>query len=176
MSAKEPEPADTVEEEEDQYIEADEIFEEVDDSEDPPMDEDDEDAGHDGGGDPMGDVVWEDNSIQHFPTHEKSVFAVSTHPTQPIAASGGEDDLGYLWNIDNGEVIVKLTGHTDSVTSTAFSADGEYVATGGMDGRARVWRRHGKENYNTWEFVTDLQGPDEVMVRFISSSISFPVF
>jgi len=34
-----------------------------------------------------------------------------------------------------------------------------------MDGRVRVWRRIGKENYKTWEFLTELQGPDEVMVR-----------
>jgi hypothetical protein len=34
-----------------------------------------------------------------------------------------------------------------------------------MDGHIRIWRRVGKDNYNTWEFLTELQGPDEVMVR-----------
>ena len=83
---------------------------------------------------------------------------------QESAASGGEDDLGYLWNIDTDDTIVKLTGHTDSVTSTAFSHDGEIIATGGMDGKIRIWRRLGKENWLQWEFLTELQGPDEVMV------------
>jgi ribosome assembly protein SQT1 len=139
------------EEEGDQFISEDDILAEIPDDEDHPMDDDEE------------DVVYEDNSVQHFPNHRVSVFAVSSHPSAPLAASGGEDDLGYVWDITDGEVIVKLTGHTDSVTSTAFSSDGEMIATGGMDGKVRIWRRVGIVDWRTWEFLTELQGPDEVM-------------
>ena len=149
-------------EEDDQFIDDNDVFVEIGDNGDVPMDEDDYDVppGEDGE-----EVVFEDNSIQHFPTHKGSVFAVSMHPSQPIAASGGEDDLGYLWNVQDGEVIVKLTGHTDSVTCVAFNANGDMVATGGMDGKVRLWRHVGKEDWKLWEFMTELQGPDEVMVR-----------
>lgn len=34
-----------------------------------------------------------------------------------------------------------------------------------MDGRVRVWRRVGKESYANWEFLANLEGPDEVTVR-----------
>ncbi|KZV64434.1 WD40 repeat-like protein [Peniophora sp. CONT] len=138
----------------------DDAAEEVPDDGDAPMDDDD---GQGEGEDGEEEIVWEDNSVMSFPVHEKSVFAVSGHPTQPLAVSGGEDDLGYIWDITDGEVIVKLTGHTDSVACTAFSSDGELVATGGMDGRVRVWRHVGKQDWRTWEFLTELQGPDEVM-------------
>ncbi|KAF8910666.1 ribosome biogenesis protein Sqt1 [Gymnopilus junonius] len=154
------------EEEDDQFITEDDILQEVQDDGDHPMDEDDEEEE---ARDTLGDMEEgssghvEDISLQHFDTHGASVFAVACHPTQPLAASGGEDDLGYIWDITDSEIIAKLTGHTDSVTSAAWSADGELISTGGMDGKIRIWRRVGKENYRTWEFLTELQGPDEVM-------------
>lgn len=152
---------------EEAYLEESDVLAELPDEGGHPMDEDDDADGEDivpGEGDE--EIVWEDNSIQHFPKHGKSVFVISTHPTQPIACSGGEDDLGYLWNIDDGEELVVLTGHTDSVTCTAFSADGQFVSTGGMDGKIRVWRKVAKSSsWKDWEFLTELLGPDEVMVR-----------
>jgi ribosome assembly protein SQT1 len=142
-----------------EYIQNDDILAEVDQG-DEPMDEDGDDAAS------LGDeIVWEDNSMQQFTNHQGPVYAIAVHPTAPVAASGGGDDFGYLWDLTDGETIVKLTGHSDSVTAIAFSSDGEMVSTGGMDGRVRVWRRVGKDDYRTWEFLNELQGPDEVMVR-----------
>lgn len=140
-----------------EYIQDDDILAEVDQG-DEPMDEDDGDAGS------LGDeIVWEDNSIQQFTSHGGPVYAIAVHPTAPVAASGGGDDFGYIWDPTDGETIVKLTGHSDSVTAIAFSSDGEMVSTGGMDGRVRVWRRVGTDDYRAWEFLNELQGPDEVM-------------
>lgn len=154
---------DVSDEEGDVFIDSGDVLAEVPDDGDHLMDEDDEEA-EDGVGDlPSGDSDVKDNSLQHFTTHNGSVFAISCHPTEPLAVSGGEDDLGYIWDITDGEVIVKLTGHTDSVCSASFSSDGQMVATGGMDGKVRIWRRVGTVDFRNWEFLTELQGPDEVI-------------
>lgn len=151
----------------DQFIDSQDVLAEIDDDGDQPMEDDEEpdgDEDHLEGEGADVEIVVEDNSIQHFPNHNASVFAVSMHPTQPIAASGGQDDLGYLWNTQTGDVVATLEGHTESVTSTAFSSDGELVACGAMDGKVRLWRHVGKDTWTIWEFLTELQGPDEVMV------------
>jgi len=155
-----------------EYIDPSDVLAEVEDDGDVPMDDDDEEGGGEGGeeGEEDPNFIYEDTSISHFGGHQGSVFAIALHPSQPIAVSGGEDDLGYIWTLEEGEVLAKLTGHTDSVTSVGFSHDGEYVSTGGMDGNIRIWRRvkrgdkQGLDAWKTWEFLTVLTGPDEVMV------------
>lgn len=143
-----------------------------------PMDEDEDDveeveeAEPEEGdeGDEMQEAV-EDMSSAKFRAHLNPVFSVSSHPTCPVlAVSGGEDDNGYLWRLDTGEEVAKLAGHSDSVITTGWSSDGEMVATGGMDGRVRVWRRAkppaGSDvwEWAKWEFLTTLEGMDEVTV------------
>ncbi|KAI6108888.1 ribosome biogenesis protein Sqt1, partial [Pisolithus croceorrhizus] len=141
--------------EEFEFIDPNDILAELPDDGDMPMEEDEDGEERDDvGGLPSREES--ESMVGGFREHQGSVFAVSCHPTQPLAVSGGEDDLGYIWDITDGEIIVKLTGHTDTMM-------GEMVATGGMDGKVRIWRRHGNENYGTWEFLTELQGPDEIM-------------
>lgn len=152
----------------DEFIDPNDVLIELqeEDGADYPMDEDDEGAAGPSGA----DIIHEDTSIQRFTNHTNSVFTVAVHPSAQVAVSGGEDDLGYIWDYSTGEEFTKLTGHTDSVTEAGFSYDGEMVATGGMDGKIRVWKRVGNEDFRKWTFLTELTGPDEVTVRvpFIS--------
>jgi len=161
---------DEIVDEEDEFIDPNDVLVEMveDDGPDYPMDEDGEDGedGEDVAGPSGADIIYEDTSVQHFTNHTNSVFTVAVHPSAQIAVSGGEDDLGYIWDYETGEELVKLTGHTDSVTNVGFSHDGEMAATGGMDGKVRVWKRVGKEDFKKWTFLTELQGPDEVTVSF----------
>ena len=152
---------------EEQFMDENDVAEIIiDEGGDDTMDDDEEDGEQtdDGkGGMEEDEVVVEDTSILHFGAHSKSVFAIAGHPVHPLAASGGEDDMGYLWDLTTGEMIQALGGHSDSVNCVAFSSDGDFVATGGMDGKTRVWKRTG-EGWKNWEFLTEVMGPDELVV------------
>lgn len=162
------------------FIDPSDVLAEVGDDGDIPMREDhlaeenDDDIYEVDEGSMEGDAEANNTSIAQFTGHSGSVFAVAVHPTQPIVVSGGEDDLGYIWDLKTGAEIVKLTGHTDSVTAVDWSSDGELVSTGGMDGKVRIWRHVRRENddWKTWEFLTELTGPEEVIVRFVSLLLS----
>jgi WD40 repeat protein len=80
-----------------------------------------------------------DSSCFSFPVHEEPVYAVAASPTSNILASGGGDDLAYLWSPEPGTPPRRLSGHTDSVVYVGFSVDGKYLATGGLDGMVKIW-------------------------------------
>lgn len=87
-----------------------------------------------------------------FSKHKGSVFSCSVSPGGNIAATGGEDDLAYVWDIRTGNVLLTCTGHKDSITCVEFSHDGSLLATGDMSGYIQVWKIAASEKI--WEFET----------------------
>jgi ribosome assembly protein SQT1 len=98
----------------------------------------------------------EDDSLQVFDGHGDAVLAVAWSPAPApggsaasldLVATGGQDDGAFLWRVGQDALeatggtlsTTRLEGHTDSVASVAFSANGLLLATGGLDGCVRVW-------------------------------------
>ncbi|KAF9622826.1 hypothetical protein IFM89_034061 [Coptis chinensis] len=68
------------------------------------------------------------------------ILTVACSPTiETLVATGGEDDMGFLWSIGQGDQPHELLGHSNSITSLAFSADGKLLASGSFDGLVQVW-------------------------------------
>jgi WD40 repeat protein len=63
-------------------------------------------------------------------------MALSTNGTR-LAMSDGDDVV--LWNVDRGERIARLKGHTSSVVSLHFSPDDKWLASGSKDRYVRMW-------------------------------------
>lgn len=98
----------------------------------------------------------EDHSVAQLTAHTEPVFAVAINTAQPeMFASGGGDDVAYLWRLGQAEPACKLLGHTDTVGAMGFSADGALLATGGLDGSVRVWHAA------TGALAAELEGPTQ---------------
>lgn len=171
-----------------EFLTEDDVLEveEFDEQGDLPMDEDEGDdddddvEGADGQEQEQGDDAIDmldgglDDSVAVTSLHRSengAVFCLAVHPhAATIAVSGGEDDNAFVFRTDTGAQIAQLSGHQDSVTSAAWNFDGSMVATGGMDGRVRVWKARRPSSdvaweETGWEFLVGLEGPDEVNVR-----------
>lgn len=141
------------------------------DEEDLPEADDDGDDDGDGGdddhkGDPddfdmdlAGDGFPEhDDSVHTFTGHKGPVYSVACSPTDTgLVATGGGDDVTYVWRVGDAESHKQLGGHTDSIASLAFSHDGQLLASGGLDGIVNIW------DSSTGTLKQKLEGPGEAI-------------
>lgn len=88
--------------------------------------------------------LWDiraDNCVMRFGEHVNHVhqLGVAFSPCMRYVATGSEDRMGYLYDIRTGRCLKKLAGHTDVVTSVAFSPLYPQLATSSYDGAIRFY-------------------------------------
>ncbi|KAG5128031.1 hypothetical protein JHK82_028866 [Glycine max] len=68
------------------------------------------------------------------------LYSVSCSPTDAaLVVTGSGDDRGFLWKIGQGDWAFELQGHEESVSTLAFSYDGQQLASVSLDGIIKVW-------------------------------------
>jgi WD40 repeat protein len=92
----------------------------------------------------LADAVETSGNVPEYkliaPLQEKeSIFSIALTPDGTVLAAGYQDGTVRLWDMDTGEQLTVLEGHTDRVVSLAFSPDGTLLASGGADGTVRLW-------------------------------------
>ena len=82
------------------------------------------------------------------------VLSVAVSPDSTLIAAGVQQTIGggqftsavHIWRISDGQLVQTFTGYAiggvtnTGVTSVAFSADGQYLASGSKDQSVKVWR------------------------------------
>src|SRR5262249_3122675 len=69
-----------------------------------------------------------------------------------------EDQTVKVWDAEKGEELFTLKGHTDKVTSVAFSPDGKQLATASPDRTVKVWDAETGKELRTLQAYTDTIG------------------
>ncbi len=83
------------------------------------------------------------------------VWSVVFHPlNSQLIATGSDENIVKIWNVETKKLIRRLEGHTNWVLSVAFSTDGKYLVSGSEDTTIKIW------DFKTEECFVTLKGKE----------------
>ena len=91
--------------------------------------------------------------INEFSGHPSTVFAVAITSNGKKLVSGSEDKTIIIWDVESGEKIKILKGHSSSVRSVAITPqpDESMICSGSEDNTAKLWRMETGELLYTFQ-------------------------
>ncbi|XP_043502208.1 periodic tryptophan protein 2 homolog [Polistes fuscatus] len=80
------------------------------------------------------------NVIHSLEISQQSISTIAINPTGDWIALGCSN-VGQLlvWEWQSETYAMKQQGHSNNINSLAYSPDGQYIVTGGVDGKVKLW-------------------------------------
>ena len=85
------------------------------------------------------DIVTIDNFDVEVTIEAKSLYELAFSPDGSILAGVDTSNNIIFWDVEDGEELGRMTGHTSRIYELAFSPDGSLLATGSSDYTLRLW-------------------------------------
>ncbi|VFM98284.1 MAG: WD40 repeat [Candidatus Kentron sp. G] len=103
-----------------------------------------------------------DAPVRLLAGHGNVVLSLAFSPERPTGKqyllSGSSDDTAHLWDVESGESLAVLRGHTGAINAVAFSPDGERLVTGSNDHTLRLWMVPKEKQQTAPELLAELTG------------------
>ncbi|TFY62032.1 hypothetical protein EVJ58_g4127 [Rhodofomes roseus] len=85
------------------------------------------------------------------------ITALAYSKDSRLLASGSDDSLVEIWNVNNRQRVHACEGHTQPISSLAFSPDSRDLVSGSDDGMAIVWSTStGEKRFELVEHANDI--------------------
>jgi WD40 repeat protein/outer membrane protein OmpA-like peptidoglycan-associated protein len=85
--------------------------------------------------------IWYTENAETIQTfkHNGPIYDAAFSPDGSLVATASADSTAIIWDAKTGDLLYKLTAHTDVVFSVTFSPDGTKLLTTSADATARLW-------------------------------------
>lgn len=83
----------------------------------------------------LADAAYSAGTVKRFIEHESNVYAVAFSPDGTVAASGDNNGVVLIWNVNTGEKLLEIEAHPYRVNDVAIDPTAQFIASSACEER-----------------------------------------